>query len=290
MKTIPLTVLAYEGPMLRAYLTMMRRSGFQPEAILLMVHTHNPATKKPLGRRLPGPMRKWYCERYQEVAFNLWPRRLSKSHPAMVDAIAGRLEEFVDQPGELIREMVGRFRYDDYAARVDRVMVSGLRDPSLAEAIRTLDTKTVLFTGGGIVPPSLISSPGTNFIHVHPGHLPFVKGADGILWSMLVRGQPGATCFIMNEGLDTGSLIVAQDFPAPNIKISGSDRPDDQTLYRATYSFYDPLLRAELLRQVLQFNTDILELPTVAQDPSIGVTYNFMHDALRRKALSRLFV
>jgi hypothetical protein len=288
MKTIPITVLADEGPMLRAYLSVMRREGLRPEAILLMVHSRHPTTKSPLGRRLPIPLRRWYCERYQEAAFNFWPRRLSKTDPALVDAVAGQLEEFLERPDELIREMLGRFRYDDYALRVDRVMVGGLRDPSLERAIKSLAPKIVLYTGGGIVPPSLISCSDTRFIHVHAGHLPHVRGADGVLWSTLVRGQPGASCFFMGEALDTGPVLRAQDYPAPTFKITGV-RPDDQTLYRALYSYYDPLLRADLLRQVVQANIDVSNSPTVSQDPSAGVTYNFMHDAVRRKALSQLF-
>ena len=246
MKTVPMTVMAYEGPVLRAYLSMMRREGLKPETILLMVHTRNPSSQKTLGRLLPSAIRNWYCERYQETAFNFWPRRLSKSHPELVNAIADQLGEVVERPNQLIREMLGRFRYENYAARVDRVMITGLRDTALASAIRSLDPKTVLFTGGGIVPPALLASPGTRFLHVHPGRLPHVRGADGLLWSMLVRGQPGASCFYMNEGLDTGNLLLDMDFPAPKFKSPVKDRPDDQTLYRALYSYYDPLLRAEL--------------------------------------------
>ena len=292
MTTVPITVLADEGPMLRAYLSIMRRHGFRPKAILLMVHSRHPTTGKPLGSRLPGALRRWYCERYQEASFNFWPRRLSKSQPSLMDAVAGQLEEFIRQPRELVGEMLGRYRYEDYADRVERVMVTGMRDASLEPAIKSMAAKMVLYTGGGIVPPSLLSSPDTRFVHVHAGRLPHVRGADGVLWSTLVRGQPGASAFFMSESLDTGPVLMARDFPAPRFEVAG-ERPDEQTLYRALYSFYDPLLRADLLRQVLQASVDVsgdlLEMPTEPQDPAVGVTYNFMHHALRTKALGRLF-
>ena len=288
MKTIPITVLADEGPMLRAYLSVMRREELRPEAILLMVHSHHPTTKTPMGSLLPSGFRRWYCERYQEAAVNFWPRNLSKSDPALVSAVADQVGEFLERPDELIREMLGRFRYEDYSPRVERVMVSGLRDPSLERAIKSLTPKIVLFTGGGIIPPSLISLPNTRFMHVHAGRLPNVRGADGVLWSTLVRGRPGVSCYFMGAALDTGPVLRVQDYPAPTFKISGI-RPDDQTLYRAHYSYYDPLLRADLLRQVLQATSDVSTSPTEPQDPSEGVTYNFMHDVLRRKALRQLF-
>jgi len=291
MKTVALTVLAYEGPMLRAYLGMMRRTGLQPRRILLMVQRSHPATKKAIGRWLPESLRVPYAQRVQEYALNYWPRRIRGSHPRLVEAMARQLTRICDDPAGLIAEMLGRVRYENYAPSVERVLVGGLGDGVLAATFSKLKPAAVLYTGGGIVPPSLLNMGGLRFLHVHPGHLPAVRGADGLLWSTLVRGRPGVSCFCLAGGIDTGAVIDAVDYPPLSFDISALPRPDDQTLYRAIFSFYDPILRADfLVSRVLEAGADPAALPASPQDPRQGITYHFMHPALRRKALERLFV
>jgi hypothetical protein len=148
----------------------------------------------------------------------------------------------------------------------------------------------VLFTGGGILPAGVIDLPGLRFLHVHPGHLPFVRGADGLLWSILVRGRPATSCFYLAAGLDTGDVVAVRDYPPLSFDLGSRRRPDDQTLYRAVFSFIDPLLRADMLvNGVLNAGVDLPHLETTPQDPSRGVTYHFLHPRLRERALARLF-
>ena len=188
---------------------------------------------------------------------------------------------------------VGGFDYESYADRVDKVIVSGLGDPALAKALEASEGSptAVLFTGGGIVPPSLLDAAGVRLLHLHPGHLPNVRGADGLLWSLLLRGRPGMSCFYMAKGIDTGELIAAGDLPELAVPLSSRKRPDDEHLYQMIFSFIDPLLRAEfLVKRILETHTDLAAIPAQPQEIERGVTYHFIHPALRRVALQRLFV
>jgi hypothetical protein len=192
---------------------------------------------------------------------------------------------------ETIDAALGAFRYEDYADRVIRVAASGLADDRLASAVREACRGAVLFTGGGLLRANLLDLPGVRFIHVHPGRLPFVRGADGFLWSMLVRGRPGFSAFYMAKGIDTGEVIAADDAPAVRFEIGGTARPDDATLYRALFSFVDPLFRAEFLAtHVMSATCDPARLPAEAQDLTQGLTYHFLHPRLRAEALRRVFV
>ncbi len=291
IRTLPLTVLAHEGPQVRAYLGRMRQAGWRPERILLMVGKRHPVTRKPIGRWLPRSLRLNYAEKIQVMIQNHWPRHLQKVFPYLVESMARELESLCDGAVSLIAEMLSPVRYEDYGERVERVLVEGLRDPALADALSRPAPSTVLFTGGGILRKNLLGLPNIRFLHVHPGYLPFVRGADGLLWSMLVRGQPGASCFYMESGIDTGEIIAAEDFQPLVFDISGHRRPDDLMLYRALFSFYDPLLRAELLvTRVLREVADLSHLPATCQNPSAeGITYHFMHSRLRHAALAALF-
>ncbi len=287
-RTLPVTVLGYEGPCFRAYLSSLRRAGLRPERLVLLVLSEHPASHKPVGRWFPGRLRSWYAEKTQEMALNHWPRRLRAAHPNLVRAITDGLAAIVDRPGELIDDMYGPPRYERWAQRADRVVVRDLRDERLADALRDITPSTVLFTGGGILPARIIDLPGLRFLHVHPGHLPHVRGADGLLWSTLVRGRPAMSCFHLSAGLDTGDVIARREYPPLNLRLNGS-WPDDLTLYRAVFAFIDPLLRADLLVNVLSSAVNPQQLATAPQDPSEGVTYHFMHPRLRRRVLSHLF-
>ncbi len=289
-RTLPLTVLAYEGPCARAYLAAMRRAGLRPERIVLLVLSEHPASHKPVGRWFPGRLRSWYAEKTQEHALNFWPRRLLASHPDLTRSIGAGLEPILERPADLIREMYGPFSYEKYANRVERLVVRDLRDEALRQHLASSGSTTALFTGGGILPTGIIDLPGLRFLHVHPGHLPFVRGADGLLWSMLVRGQPAMSCFHLAAGLDTGDVVAIRDYPPLSFDIASHVRPDDQTLYRAIFAFIDPLLRADLLvNGVLTAQPDLSRLETTHQNPSAGVTYHFLHPRLRERALARLF-
>src|SRR5690606_29952514 len=108
----------------------------------------------------------------------------------------------------------------------------------------------VLFTGGGIVPASLLEIPELPFIHIHPGFLPEIRGADCVLWSTLLTGHPSATCFFMSPGIDTGDIVKPCWLPEVIFDVDMKDY-DLKTLYRAIYSFFDPWVRAYVLRETL---------------------------------------
>ncbi len=290
MTTIPLTMMLFEGPIGRAYLAHARAAGFRFERLILLVGKNHPATGKPLGRWMPGALRTAYAERVQEAAYNHWPRRIAKEHPQLVGAIEDACRVFCPESSALLSEMRGSINLEDYTERLERVPIVDLRDPALEETLRSLGPTSVLYSGGGIVPPSLLRIPALRFLHVHPGYLPHVRGADGVLWSVLVRGCAGASCFFMAEGIDTGDVLARREYPALHFALSGRARPDAQTLYRAAFSFFDPLLRSTLLVALLrETRGDLESVAAEHQDLSAGTLYHFMHRELRAATLGSLF-
>ena len=290
MTVLPLVVLVHDGPLARAYLATMRRAGLMAEAVLIMVESRHPHKKKPMGGWLPRRSRMWYAERVQERAQHYWPRRIQAKHSNLVRSMADEMSKICDEPLALYREMLGRFDYEAYAQRTQRVFVRGIGDPALASELRRLSPQIVLYTGGGRVPPNVLEIPRIGFLHVHPGHLPDVRGADGLLWSVLFRGRPSMSCFYMSPEIDVGDVIATSEYPALRFDISRHRRPDDQTLYRALFSFCDPVLRAvTLVEKVLRCRKDLCGLPAEPQAPEQGDTYYFMHPTLRRRVLDQLF-
>ena len=291
METIPLTVLSHEGPGSRAYLVMMAEAGFRPSSIIVMVASHGEigSNGKRVGRFLPNALRLRYANMVQEIQRMYWPRRIQKKHPALYEAILKGLSPLVEDPRQKLDAITRKFNWNLYSDSVNRVAVKNYRDKGVQQAIQKDDVEKVLFTGGGILPKSLVES-SKKFIHVHPGKLPYVRGSDGILWSTLVRGRPGAACFYMSEGIDAGEIIDTHDLPATTFEISEFERPNDQTLYRAIFSFYDPLMRAKVFSDILTKHHGHLPDSGSPQSATEGTTYYFMHPIMRKNALSRIFI
>lgn len=283
-----LTVLAWEGPQARAYLVRMARAGIRPDHILLIVRDR--FLIRPFGAvALTSGFGLRWAERRQDLAHNHHPYRIRQRHGTLMDAITTGLAGHVDTPARWLDEMYRSFVYERYADRVTRLPVSGLRDARLSEALRGQDAPVVLFTGGGLVPASLLAVPGVRLLHVHAGLLPHVRGADVLLWSLLVRGRPGLSAFFLSAGLDEGDVLAAADTPVLQIPLQAGHGIDDEALYRAVFSFIDPVLRAEfLVTRVLQAADDPAAMAR-PQSLTSGVTFHFMHPALRRRALARLF-
>lgn len=290
MTILPLTVLAYDGPAARAYLARLAMAGFRVERIVMMVMSRHPAHGKPIGRWLPGPLRHWYARQVGACANLYWPRRILATQPHLVDVIADELNRLDDTAGDVIHTMYASFDYTRYTDRFETVWMRDFRDPTFVEKLQTIAPAAILYTGGGLLRAEALNVPGIRFLHVHPGHLPDVRGADGLLWSILLRGQPGLSCFYMSPGIDEGAIITAREYPPLRFELTGAERPDDQTLYRAVFSFCDPVLRAHLLvRHVLKPGADPARLPSARQQAEEGTTYHFMHPKVRLVALNKLF-
>lgn len=266
----------------------MAHAGLRPSRVVLLTLQGRSRTRKAFIRWMPTPLRVSYLRAKHDLSMNYWPRRILRRHPQLVSAISAGLAPHLGNARSLIDEMYDGFRYEAYADHVQPLLVSGLSDDRLPRALTSGDP-AVLYTGGGIVPRALLETTGLRFLHVHPGYLPDVRGADGMLWSLLLDRALGFSCFYMAPGIDLGDVIARHRFAAPDMR-SIAPRPDDATLYRALFSFLDPLLRAYVLVDlVLASCSDPAALPATRQPHDIGVSYHFMHPTLRHAALGLLF-
>lgn len=289
-RLLDLTVMAYEGPMARSYLGMLAAAGYQVRRVLLLVQKRDPATRKLVLPWLPTRLRRAAAARVQDQRLNHWPRQLGRVHDGICRAWQDGLAERFGFDPSAYRWVQGDGAYEAVAQRVDSLFVDGFKDPTMIEGLRALPERTpVLFTGGGLLPASVFEASNCRFLHIHPGLLPNVKGADGMLWSVLLRGRVAASAFYMAPGLDTGAIVRTKEFAALPVP-DGFASLDLATQYRLFYSFVDPMMRAVLLKEVLQetVGADLYDLPATPQDPAAGTTFNFMNERLRRLAFQRM--
>jgi hypothetical protein len=272
MKTIPLAILAFRGgcPVTEAYLETLKDNGLRPAVILAVDYVGDGARPNKLQRLLGT--------RLSAVILRHWRNRSARMSSELADRI---------QQSYPIKLKPGREpRFKAYADRVDYLTIKDFGDPRLIAAMQSCGAEAFLYCSGGRVPTSVFDA-GFRILHIHPGVVPYVKGSDGLLWSIIARQKPGASCFYMDAGIDTGKLIATAEYPMPhwpNLKV------DPETLYSALIHCYDPHLRAALLVEVLKGpgrDGDLANLPASSQTHD-GGHYFTMHRTIRHRALSRL--
>ena len=286
MQTIDITVLAVGGTATKAYLEYLRESNLQPKKIIdIKIKNRNiyyNVIEKLLGEKVTRHL------------YDVYQIHCKKKHPIRRE-VQGIDNKKYKELGNLFIECANvklnffaTIDYSEYCTNVEKIKVSSINDKKLFSFLEKQECKTFLFTGGGILRDQILNLRDSRFIHIHPGIVPDVKGADGLLWSILIKGNPGMSCFYMNEGIDTGEIIYTREYINELSLISiDIDYYGYYNIYRALLDFYDPILRAQTLISMLKEVGDnkLDNLPTTYQNPNDGRMYHFMHPRIREKAI-----
>lgn len=286
LREIPLTVLFYEGPVGRAYLQCMYSLGVKPKRIVQLISSVDISTRKPVAAFLPGFLRKRVASFNQRLRIFYWVNHIDKTYPGLRRSLLQSVESALHFDDKILDGAYENRRLSYYSDRVDTLMIRDLKDEAITACLLHSPELPVLFTGGGILPSSLLSRTALKFIHIHPGFLPAIRGADCFLWSNLLWGCPSASCFYMKPGIDMGNIIFSSWLP-PVLLPPDADQYDTRMLYRAIYSFIDPWVRAAVLREMIASVNDYMHMPAVQQQENEGVTYHYMHPDLQRLSFKR---
>jgi methionyl-tRNA formyltransferase len=104
------------------------------------------------------------------------------------------------------------------AARLSVFTTQDVRSEQACDWVRSSGADLVIKGGAGVFPKELLEAPRVGVLNAHPGLLPAYRGLDPVLWTLSEGGTLGATVHFMDEGLDTGDILVAQ--PLPNDVLS----------------------------------------------------------------------
>ena len=91
---------------------------------------------------------------------------------------------------------------------------ASLRDPAAQAAFRALDLDVaVVVAYGQILPKAILAAPRLGCLNVHGSLLPRWRGAAPIQCALLAGdGETGVTVMRMDEGLDTGPMLLGEAF------------------------------------------------------------------------------
>ena len=151
---------------------------------------------------------------------------------------------------------------------------SNINSDEVYSFISERDEKFVIVSvyAGQILKKNILSL-NKKFIHVHSGKLPEFRGSTTLYYSLLEVNKVAASAIIINEGIDTGDLIIFKEF---NFNFNP----------KLIDLIFDPLLRAVVLvyaiRHLLNNNNKF-----ILQNKFVGDDYYIIHPLLKHLAILR---
>ena len=179
---------------------------------------------------------------------------------------------------------------DEHHLPYERIQVSSLNDPEFIALISKAPQTVALYVEGGILRKPVLST-HVRFLHIHPGIVPLVKSSTCMLWSALVYQKVGMSCFYMNEGIDTGDVLLTREYPLPEISLSSRHLEPQyaEARYLALEDYLGAAYRADVLRALLKQQPNPALWKPRPQDRSAGKQYFHPHELLLDKAVGKFF-
>jgi len=102
-----------------------------------------------------------------------------------------------------------------------------MKDPDFLQALNVWKPDLIAVAAfGRILPPTILSLPPLGCINVHGSLLPKYRGAGPIQWA-IINGEreSGITTMLMDEGMDTGAMLLQEAIPIKPDDTAGSLSP-----------------------------------------------------------------
>lgn len=102
-----------------------------------------------------------------------------------------------------------------------------MKDPEFLHALAEWKPDMIAVAAfGRILPPAILSLPPRGCINVHGSLLPKYRGAAPIQWA-IINGETetGITTMLMDEGMDTGAILLQEAIPITTHETSGTLAP-----------------------------------------------------------------
>ena len=126
-----------------------------------------------------------------------------------------------------------------------------------------------------------------NFYHVHPGYLPKSRGADGSLNSILYHGNLGVSFFKMTKEIDIGDIYLRKIIQIKKFNLNNYSQKDLKDVYRIWFSFFDPIIRTSLLKNIFDDNFKFSPLDVSNEKSSY---YSFLNENDLKKVFDSIFL
>ncbi len=221
-----LALIFFENPISRCYLNICRIRNFKFKKIIVL-------RKKSI---LPNIITSIYnFNKMNYFAINL----LKKKNYSI---LASQIANFFSYQDDFFKKVYANSSINDFCENIEFLNTDNINSEIFIKSIQKDKGLIYLNTGKKIYNKSL----DYNFkiLHIHPGYLPNVRGADASLWSIQKYDCFGATSFFINKSIDDGQIINRSIYEYPKLKLHNFQNIHTKELYRFWFSFMDPIIRS----------------------------------------------
>ena len=169
-------------------------------------------------------------------------------------------------------ETDARCQAENNGCQVEVLHTNEINHPEVFSKITSLTQNIIIFSGpSGSLLNAKYFSIKKNFIHVHPGLLPYFKGSTTLYYSLLETQKIHVTAFFLNSQLDSGPIIRSEEVCLPS---------DIKTIDTE----FDPFIRASLLLKIIKEYTKKNSMESKSQPKSNDKPYYIIHPVLKHIA------
>ena len=224
-------LIFFDNPISRFYIKLFLEKNYKLKKIIFLNKKHF----------LP----KMLINRYEFTKQNHWPLVFLRDKKIL--KLTNQIEEFFSFKKDFIKEV---FKYDNiYQFKKEKIIYAdslSINSKEVKGVLENFQNENFLISNKEIVKQDIINMP-IDLIHIHPGFLPFIKGADSSLWGPFMRGKIGGSCFYVNEKIDNGEVIFRKEIDLPKFNLDYLKSKELDHIYKIWFSFVDPMLRCFIL-------------------------------------------
>ncbi len=222
-----LALIFFENPISRSYLKICNIRNFKFKKIIVL--------------RKKSFLPKSVTNIYSFNKMNYYPIQFLKKKT--YSSIASQISQFFSYPNNFFEEVYKNNSIENYGEKIDFINTDNINSETFIKSLREDSNLIYLNTGKKIYKNSL----DYNFkiIHIHPGYLPNVRGADASLWNIKKLNCFSATSFFMSKKIDDGQILNKSIYEYPKVKLENFNNIQTIELYRFWFSFIDPIIRSK---------------------------------------------
>ena len=183
------------------------------------------------------------------------------------------------------------YNFDNIFDITDRIIFANSSSINSPNVLKLLDqfNETIFFNTGKQILKEVLNSKH-KFIHIHPGYLPAVKGADGSLWQIKNFDFLGVSSFFMSKNIDEGKIISREKIKIPTFNLNNMNKYDVKKLYRIWFSFFDPLLRGYHFKKLVNQQFDFKSFNEKIEKNEEENYYSFMKTDDLKVVFQKIFI
>lgn len=162
----------------------------------------------------------WSRTRLRAYLRQLGPRQLLKKTLNRIllggkaSRETGRVLEFMNSNSISERSLSGICQ----ARGIAHQRVPTLNSPESVELLKMHQVDLVLYAGGGILRKPFLEAPPLGVLNPHAGPLPQFRGMNATEWALMHNVIPHTCVILVNEGIDTGPILVTHPFYDKSLK------------------------------------------------------------------------